>query len=49
MGFTTEHPLHRHVRRVLVLDELLGSSRTLTRSLGRELIDSRTLPEPLPL
>lgn len=49
MGFTTEHPLHRYVRRVLVLDELLGSSRTLTRSLGRELIDSRRLPPPLPL
>jgi len=49
MGFTTEHPLHRYVRRVLVLDELLGSSRALIRSLGRQLVDSRQLPPLLPL
>ena len=27
IGFTTEHALHRYVRRVLVLDELFGSAR----------------------
>jgi len=37
IGFTTEHDLHRHVRRVLVLDGLLGSSRELTREAGAEL------------
>jgi alkylation response protein AidB-like acyl-CoA dehydrogenase len=47
MGFTTEHPLHRYVRRVLVLDQLLGSGKTLTRELGNAVIASRTLP-PLP-
>jgi hypothetical protein len=47
MGFTTEHPLHRYVRRVLVLDQLLGSCKTLTRELGNAVIASRTLP-PLP-
>lgn len=36
-GFTTEHDLHRHVRRVLVLDGLLGSSRELTREAGATL------------
>src|SRR5690606_16498807 len=31
IGFTAEHELHRHVRRVLVLDGLLGSTRELVR------------------
>ena len=31
IGFTAEHDLHHHVKRVLVLDGLLGSSRELTR------------------
>jgi hypothetical protein len=34
IGFTAEHDLHRHVRRTLVLDGLLGSSRELTRQAG---------------
>lgn len=34
IGFTAEHDLHRHVRRTLVLDGLLGSSRELTRDAG---------------
>lgn len=34
IGFTDEHDLHTHVKRVLVLDELLGSSRELTRRAG---------------
>jgi hypothetical protein len=37
IGFTTEHDLHRHVRRALVLDGLLGSTRELTRQAGAEL------------
>ena len=49
MGFTTEHPLHRYVRRVLVLDELFGSARSLTVALGREVLTRRRLPPPLPL
>ncbi|MET9908563.1 hypothetical protein ABZZ74_17390 [Streptomyces sp. NPDC006476] len=34
IGFTAEHPLHRHVRRAVVLDGLLGSARELTREAG---------------
>jgi alkylation response protein AidB-like acyl-CoA dehydrogenase len=34
IGFTEEHDLHLHVKRVLVLDGLLGSSRELTRRAG---------------
>ena len=34
IGFTDEHDLHRHVKRVFVLDGLLGSARDLTREAG---------------
>lgn len=34
IGFTDEHDLGRHVKRVLVLDGLLGSSKELTRKAG---------------
>jgi hypothetical protein len=34
IGFTEEHELQHHVKRVLVLDGLLGSSRELTRKAG---------------
>lgn len=37
IGFTAEHEFHRHYRRVLVLDGLLGSSRDLTREAGAAL------------
>jgi alkylation response protein AidB-like acyl-CoA dehydrogenase len=37
IGFTTEHELHRHIKRALVLDGLLGSSRELTREAGKAL------------
>jgi len=49
IGFTTEHDLHRFVRRILVLDELFGSARSLTRDLGECLLVSRRLPPLLPL
>jgi hypothetical protein len=49
IGFTTEHALHRYVRRVLVLDQLLGSWKVLTRELGSEVLASRKLPPLLPL
>jgi hypothetical protein len=49
IGFTTEHDLHRYVRRILVLDQLVGSSAVLTKQLGQDMIASRTLPPLLPL
>ena len=49
IGFTTEHDLHRYIRRVFVLDELFGSSPRLTAQLGRELAETRALPPLLPL
>lgn len=44
IGFTTEHDLHRHVRRALVLDALLGSARELTREAGRHLSETARAP-----
>jgi Acyl-CoA dehydrogenase, C-terminal domain len=49
IGFTTEHELHRYVRRVLVLDALFGGSRTLTKELGGELLATQQLPALVPL
>jgi hypothetical protein len=49
IGFTTEHPFHRYVRRVLVLDLLFGAARTLTRELGRDLLRDQQLPPLRPL
>lgn len=44
IGFTAEHPLHRHVKRALVLDGLLGSARELTREAGRRVISGCAAP-----
>ena len=49
IGFTTEHEFHRYARRVLVLDELFGASRALTRDLGADLLSTRRLPAFAPL
>ena len=49
IGFTTEHDLHRFVRRTMVLDALLGDARTLTHQLGADLIRDGHLPRLLPL
>ncbi len=38
IGFTWEHDLHRALRRGSVLDALLGDWRTLTRTIGDELL-----------
>jgi hypothetical protein len=44
IGFTAEHALHHHVKRALVLDGLLGSTRELTREAGRRVIAAGTAP-----
>lgn len=49
IGFTTEHPLHRYVRRVLVLDQLLGAGDELTRRLGSDMLAGARLPPALAL
>jgi alkylation response protein AidB-like acyl-CoA dehydrogenase len=49
IGFTTEHDLHRFVRRIIVLDQLLGAGSVLTRRLGAEVLVTKSLPASLPL
>jgi hypothetical protein len=49
IGFTAEHPLHRYVRRTLVLDGLFGTAASITRAQGAAMIESRALPPLLPL
>ncbi|WP_405885221.1 acyl-CoA dehydrogenase family protein [Streptomyces sp. NBC_01136] len=44
IGFTAEHDLHRHIRRALVLDGLLGSARELTREAGALVRAGRSAP-----
>ena len=44
IGFTAEHDLHHHVKRALVLDGLLGSSRELTRKAGAGLRARGSVP-----
>lgn len=44
IGFTAEHRLHHHVKRSLVLDGLLGSSRELTREAGKALRANGSAP-----
>jgi hypothetical protein len=49
IGFTAEHDLHLYVRRVILLDRLLGDARSLTRRLGEDLLAQRSLPSILSL
>jgi alkylation response protein AidB-like acyl-CoA dehydrogenase len=46
IGFTLEHDLHRHIRRVRVLDRLYGSDRELRTALGRLLQARGRVPRP---
>jgi hypothetical protein len=49
IGFTTEHDLHRSLRRIWSLDQLFGSSAVLTKQLGEDVLATRRLPPLLPL
>jgi alkylation response protein AidB-like acyl-CoA dehydrogenase len=44
IGFTTEHPFHRHVKRVLLLEGLLGSADRIVLDVGRRLLAERRVP-----
>jgi hypothetical protein len=44
IGFTWEHELHRALRRGYVLDAMLGDWRTLTRTIGGQLVADQTVP-----
>jgi alkylation response protein AidB-like acyl-CoA dehydrogenase len=44
IGFTTEHPFQRSMKRTMVLDPLFGSARSLPVEIGRELVARRSAP-----
>jgi hypothetical protein len=49
MGFTTEHPLQRYIKRSIALDQLFGGSTRLTSEIGEQILHSQALPTMLPL
>jgi alkylation response protein AidB-like acyl-CoA dehydrogenase len=49
MGFTSEHPFHRYLKRTMMLDQLFGSSASLRREIGEATIAAGELPPLLPL
>ena len=44
IGFTAEHPLHHHIKRSLILDGLLGSSKELTHMAGKAVVAAGSAP-----
>lgn len=44
IGFTTDHPFHLGLKRVMVLEVLFGSTRTLPVEVGQSLLAQRTAP-----
>jgi hypothetical protein len=44
IGFTAEHRLHHHIKRSLILDNLLGSARELTSQAGAALRANGSAP-----
>jgi hypothetical protein len=44
IGFTAEHPFHRYLARVLVLDSVLGSTDELRRAIGQQLVSAGSIP-----
>jgi hypothetical protein len=44
VGFTTDHPLHRYLKRMMVLEGLFGSADDIERDLGRQLLAGRRVP-----
>jgi hypothetical protein len=44
IGFTAEHPFHHYLKRVTLLDRILGSSSELTAAIGARLTGRRQLP-----
>ena len=44
IGFTTEHPFHRFLKRTLLLEGLFGSADEIVLDVGRRLIAERRVP-----
>ena len=44
IGFTTDHPFHRFLKRTMVLEGLFGSADEIVVDLGRQLLATRRVP-----
>jgi hypothetical protein len=44
IGFTTEHPFHRFLKRTMALEGLLGTADDIVVEVGRHLLATRTVP-----
>jgi alkylation response protein AidB-like acyl-CoA dehydrogenase len=44
VGFTTEHPFHRYLKRTMLLDGLLGAADDIAVAIGRELLAAKSVP-----
>jgi hypothetical protein len=44
IGFTTEHPFHRFLKRTLALEGLFGSADAIAVEVGRQLLATRRVP-----
>src|SRR5262249_28810165 len=44
VGFTTEHPFHRYLKRTMLLDGLFGAADDITVAVGRTLLTTQSVP-----
>jgi hypothetical protein len=44
VGFTTEHPFHRYLKRTMLLDGLFGSADDIAVDVGRTLLATKSVP-----
>jgi hypothetical protein len=44
IGFTTEHPFHRYLKRTIALEGLFGSADEIVLDVGRQLLAARHVP-----
>lgn len=49
IGFTTDHPFHRFLKRTMMLEGLFGSPDKIAVDLGRQLLASRSVPKLIEL
>jgi len=44
IGFTTDHPFHRYLKRTMLLEGLFGSADAIAIDIGRQLLAARRVP-----
>jgi alkylation response protein AidB-like acyl-CoA dehydrogenase len=49
IGFTTDHPFHRYLKRTMALEGLFGTTDEIVVDLGRHLLETRTVPRLIEL